>query len=140
MLHDRNPKRISQLSAQLMEQLPFLGPQSIFHVSCLAGKVHGIDILKTGLVSAFAEMTATDASLDSLDVVGVSERHRTLLRDCVRHLSIFKQEHNAQHPERLIEPDVVLAAEALREGASCLAKITGREGTGDVEEVLGVIF
>lgn len=40
-----------------------------------------------------------------------------------------------------MEIDVVLAAEHLRDAASCLAKITGKgEMGGDVEEVLGVVF
>ncbi|KLU89946.1 isoform CRA_b [Magnaporthiopsis poae ATCC 64411] len=40
----------------------------------------------------------------------------------------------------LDEPDVVLAAEHLRYAAATLAAITGRGDSGDVEEVLGVIF
>jgi tRNA modification GTPase len=37
--------------------------------------------------------------------------------------------------------DVVAAAEELRGAAECLGRVTGRgEMTGDVEEVLGVVF
>jgi tRNA U34 5-carboxymethylaminomethyl modifying GTPase MnmE/TrmE len=38
------------------------------------------------------------------------------------------------------EVDVVAAAEDLRAAADCLARITGRGISGDVEEVLGVVF
>jgi tRNA modification GTPase len=36
--------------------------------------------------------------------------------------------------------DIVTAAERLRFAANCLAKITGKGETGDVEDVLGVVF
>ncbi|OAP65039.1 tRNA modification GTPase TrmE [Fonsecaea erecta] len=36
--------------------------------------------------------------------------------------------------------DIVTAAEHLRFAADCLAKITGKGGSGDVEDVLGVVF
>jgi tRNA modification GTPase len=38
------------------------------------------------------------------------------------------------------EVDIVVAAEALRSAAEALARITGRSDSGDVEEVLGVVF
>ena len=39
-----------------------------------------------------------------------------------------------------IELDIVAAAEHLRFAAECLAKITGKGESGDVEDVLGVVF
>ncbi|OAL40604.1 tRNA modification GTPase TrmE [Fonsecaea nubica] len=36
--------------------------------------------------------------------------------------------------------DIVTAAEHLRFAADCLAKITGKGGSGDVEDILGVVF
>ncbi|KIY01950.1 uncharacterized protein Z520_02088 [Fonsecaea multimorphosa CBS 102226] len=36
--------------------------------------------------------------------------------------------------------DIVTAAEHLRFAAGCLAKITGKGGSGDVEDILGVVF
>jgi tRNA modification GTPase len=36
--------------------------------------------------------------------------------------------------------DMVAAAEYLRFAAECLAKITGKGESGDVEDVLGVVF
>ncbi|KIW34536.1 tRNA modification GTPase TrmE [Cladophialophora immunda] len=36
--------------------------------------------------------------------------------------------------------DIVAAAEHLRFAADCLAKITGKGGSGDVEDILGVVF
>jgi tRNA U34 5-carboxymethylaminomethyl modifying GTPase MnmE/TrmE len=38
------------------------------------------------------------------------------------------------------DPDLVVVAEHLRSAADSLAKITGKGETGDVEEVLGVVF
>jgi len=67
--------------------------------------------------------------------LGASERHRLLLVRCQGYLSDFCSHLSSGH-----DVDVVLAAEALREAANCLAKISGKGGAGDVEEVLGVVF
>ncbi|TKA83064.1 hypothetical protein B0A55_00920 [Friedmanniomyces simplex] len=91
------------------------------------------------------------------DSLGATERHRLLLEECVSSLDAFSAEvevdispskqldHHPLHPhastgEAADEADIVLAAEHLRGAATCLAKITGRGGAGDVEEVLGVVF
>ncbi|QDS77062.1 hypothetical protein FKW77_007143 [Venturia effusa] len=98
--------------------------------------------------------------------LGASERHKLLLQECLHHLKRFLAEvpatlsptHAHAHMEAASraedmyvmstedgaddenEVDVVLAAESLRAAADCLARITGREVAGDVEEVLGVVF
>lgn len=71
--------------------------------------------------------------------LGATERQRKLLEECVVHLNEFLDSLQSSH-ETAEDMDVVLAAEHLRNGAHCLAKVTGREQVGDVEEVLGVVF
>lgn len=77
--------------------------------------------------------------------LGASERQRLLLQRCLDHLNAFVLQvkppgvHSDSSSENA-DVDVVLAAESLRAAADCLAKITGNGESGDVEEVLGVIF
>ena len=47
---------------------------------------------------------------------------------------------SAEDHEQADEVDIVVAAESLRQAAECLARITGLGQSGDVEEVLGVVF
>ena len=123
-----------RLVNDLMEQLAFLKCGSIFPISCLLHSGYGLADLKDGLVASFVEMTSMPPQQDgdgSKEALGLSERHRSLLTACRNQLQKF-----AEHAES----DIVLAAESLRESADCLARITGRGETSDVEEVLGVIF
>ena len=75
--------------------------------------------------------------------LGATERQRLLLVECQKHLDNFlarcqrRSDTSANEPEEL---DFVVAAEDLRAAADCLGKITGRGESGDVEEVLGVVF
>ncbi|KAK2032075.1 GTP-binding protein TrmE [Colletotrichum zoysiae] len=88
------------------------------------------------LVESFAGMTSLPT--DQQDLLGVTARQAQLLEQCRGFLDEFMA---VAHPgEEGEEPDIVLAAEHLRYAADCLAKITGRVESGDVEEVLGVIF
>lgn len=77
--------------------------------------------------------------------LGATERQRLLLQRCLHHLNAFvfqvelsRGQTDTNKPNADI--DVVLAAESLRAAAVCLAKITGKGESGDVEEVLGVVF
>jgi tRNA modification GTPase len=79
--------------------------------------------------------------------LGATERQRTLLSDCLGHLDTFlgavTPQAAASDPSAVIEDDdvdIVVAAESLRSAAEALARITGRGDSGDVEEVLGVVF
>jgi tRNA U34 5-carboxymethylaminomethyl modifying GTPase MnmE/TrmE len=56
------------------------------------------------------------------------------------HLSTFLHQLTTSEVAQKDDSDIVVAAEALRAAADCLAKITGRGDVGDVEEVLGVVF
>jgi tRNA U34 5-carboxymethylaminomethyl modifying GTPase MnmE/TrmE len=130
------------LVEDLRGHLGFLAKDSIFLVSCKDHNHGGLDALKTNLTATFAMITSTIDQDGSQNAIGVSERHRSLLNASLQHLENFLVETNPmlQAAAVAVDSDVVLAAEALREGASCLARITGKGETGDIEEVLGVIF
>ncbi|KAJ9131094.1 hypothetical protein NKR23_g11883 [Pleurostoma richardsiae] len=96
----------------------------------------GIQALIQNLTMSFETMTSMPAQFQ--DLLGGTERQRQLLARCRRHLEDFMAE--AEPGEEADEPDIVLAAEHLRYAANALAKIIGRGDSGDVEEVLGVIF
>ncbi|KNG50351.1 tRNA modification GTPase mss1 mitochondrial precursor [Stemphylium lycopersici] len=82
--------------------------------------------------------------------LGATERQRLLLSECLSHLSAFLATVTAPSadgsstgeatPDEIEEVDIVVAAECLRSAADALARITGRGDSGDVEEVLGVVF
>lgn len=92
----------------------------------------GIQDVIDRLVGSFSDMTSMPTDLQ--DLLGVTERQRQLLGECREHLLGFMEEAQRE------EADAVLAAEYLRYAAASLARITGRGGFGDVEDVLGVIF
>ncbi|KAK4151747.1 GTP-binding protein TrmE N-terminus-domain-containing protein [Chaetomidium leptoderma] len=96
----------------------------------------GIHDLTEKLAQSFSNLTSLPDDMQHL--LGVTERQNQLLSECERHLGDFMAE--AQKTDPYDEPDVVLAAENLRLAALRLASITGRGESGDVEEVLGVIF
>ena len=115
----------------------------------------GIQSLLDGLTQIFWRMTAAvvprehdGTATDSAwaESLGATERQRLLLQQCLQYLETFVAEVqcNDQFADGAArqedEIDVVLAAESLRSAADCLAKITGRGESGDVEEVLGVVF
>jgi tRNA modification GTPase len=115
------------------------------------------DLMQT-LISTFEQMTSPVQGADTVsrrddihEPLGASERQRNLLNECLQHLDEFisqtqisptpESDHTAScQDDGLGQVDVVLAAEALRSAADSLARITGRGGSGDVEEVLGVVF
>ncbi|KAI0977209.1 hypothetical protein F4678DRAFT_412175 [Xylaria arbuscula] len=101
----------------------------------------GVRLVADQLVLAFKDMTSLPASLQ--DLHGVTERQRQLLVQCRDSLEQYvdvtedvdEEDHGAAR-----EFDLTMAAEHLRYAAGCLGRITGRGETGDVEEILGVIF
>lgn len=135
----------------------------LFPVSCTNAQVSNIDdksdpsgiqMFLNGLTQLFSRMTAVVAGECNgitnnsawAESLGATERQRLLLLQCLQHLESFLTEvkDNAQHKRATTgqedNVDVVLAAESLRFAADCLARITGRGESGDVEEVLGVVF
>lgn len=117
--------------------------------------------LHFGLIREFKALTdpvdagdvgSTMITADATESLGATERQRALLEECRVNLQTFlAQVAGGQHllwaakdEEPLLENDevdIVAAAESLRSAAQCLAKLTGKgEGSGDVEDVLGVVF
>ncbi|KAK3995090.1 hypothetical protein QBC44DRAFT_321176 [Cladorrhinum sp. PSN332] len=98
----------------------------------------GVHALTEKLAQSFSELTSLPGDMQHL--LGVTERQNQLLSECQLHLEDFIHEARIRGADGQGEPDVVLAAEHLRLAANQLAAITGRGDSGDVEEVLGVIF
>lgn len=96
----------------------------------------GLHAVADSLVSLFSEMTSLPPNQQ--DLHGVTERQRQLLVQCRKHLEDYIG--NTASDDAVDELNFVIAAEDLRYAANCLARITGRGETGDIEEVLGVIF
>jgi len=110
----------------------------------------------TILQDTFKSMTAAlvpDSDPDPSiwqESLGATERQRLLLSECLSHLSAFlttvaepsadTARTGEELPGEADEVDIVVAAECLRSAADALARITGRGDSGDVEEVLGVVF
>jgi tRNA modification GTPase len=83
--------------------------------------------------------------------LSVTHRQRTYLAQTLLHLDDYllqtsssgtSTHHIDGHDDLVgdIDTDIVAAAEHLRFAAECLAKITGKGESGDVEDVLGVVF
>jgi len=126
------------------------------------GDPGNIQALLTGLTSIFRTLTSavlpiptsttditstpgTEADESTYaDALSATARQRNLLDSCTAELRTFLSLVDNANDTRGVETDLVLAAEALRSAASCLAQITGKGGEvgmgGDVEEVLGVVF
>ncbi|CAG8937320.1 unnamed protein product [Penicillium salamii] len=109
-----------------------------------------------GLMTTFEEI-ASPLSMDGdgseqydisywEDSLGVTHRQSSNLQKCLDHLDDFLSQ--AVSPASSVsglhgdadEVDIVTAAEHLRFAADMLAKITGKGESGDVEDVLGVVF
>ncbi len=113
----------------------------------------------TGLTNVFSTLTTPsgDALLDPSSSywshsLSVTHRQRTYLSQALVHLDNYLQTSSAlslgasthhidtHHDDLIGDIDIVAAAEHLRFAAECLAKITGKGESGDVEDVLGVVF
>ncbi|KAK1760824.1 hypothetical protein QBC47DRAFT_15288 [Echria macrotheca] len=121
-----------------------LGGAEPLLISCLEAETRTAELTDAGhieclterLVQSFSALTSLPVDMQHL--LGVTERQSQLLEHCQAHLEDFMIEAQGRGLEG--EPDIVLAAEHLRLAANHLAAITGRGESGDVEEVLGVIF
>ncbi|KAK1829639.1 GTP-binding protein TrmE N-terminus-domain-containing protein [Podospora conica] len=133
---------IRDFQHSVLHHIPGLATADPLPISCLpaptpAPVVQTIHQLTERLVQSFSALTALPE--DRQHLLGVTARQGQLLDACQRHLEDFAAEAGDGGDEAW-EPDVVLAAEHLRLAANQLAAITGRGDSGDVEEVLGVIF
>jgi tRNA modification GTPase len=136
---------IQDFKSSALESTPGLSGKEPLTISCKAaaspptpglvdpGGVHG---LTEKLVESFSHLTSLPSDMQHL--LGVTERQAQLLSETEKHLQDFLTAAQTGGPDG--EADVVLAAEHLRLAAAQLAAITGRGESGDVEEVLGVIF
>lgn len=115
----------------------------------------GIQAFLRGLKGVLEQMTSAVGPEDQDGLIdpstweqslGVNERQRVLLQQCLESLNSFLDEvGSSEYDEDFAalgetEADVVVAAEHLRAAADCLAKVTGKGESGDVEEVLGIVF
>ncbi|KAL2262277.1 hypothetical protein VTK26DRAFT_1869 [Humicola hyalothermophila] len=136
---------LCDFKASVLASVQGLGNREPLPISCkaalsptTAGSTDpgGIHELTEKLAQSFTSLTSLPDDMQHL--LGVTERQNQLLMECERHLEDFMAEAQQDGPHE--EPDVVFAAEHLRLAAIRLASITGRGESGDVEEVLGVIF
>jgi tRNA modification GTPase len=149
---------LEQFTADVARLVPDLAGHQIIPVSCKEAaqptyspsssspSPAGKDAVDPGSIHAFIDrLAASFEGMTSLppemqDLLGVTERQRQLLERCRLWLEEYMATALADEPSATEDPDIVLAAEHLRFAAECLAKITGRGDSGDVEDVLGVIF
>ncbi|KAJ5758840.1 hypothetical protein N7520_005996 [Penicillium odoratum] len=114
-----------------------------------------------GLISTFEQIAAPLGAEEGKpqydisyweDSLGVTHRQSSNLQKCRDHLDDFLSQTSASSthdcessfgamPDSYeAEIDIVTAAEHLRYAADMLARITGKGESGDVEDVLGVVF
>ncbi|KUM59064.1 hypothetical protein ACN42_g8081 [Penicillium freii] len=121
-----------------------------------------LQVFLRGLITTFEQIASPlgvdgDGGYDLSyweDSLGVTHRQSSNLQRCLDHLDDFlSQASSAECPDSPREKelgsldsyaesevDIVTAAEHLRFAADMLAKITGKGESGDVEDVLGVVF
>ncbi|KAJ5302118.1 hypothetical protein N7508_006981 [Penicillium antarcticum] len=158
------------LSNTIHEIFPAVPADRVFAISCEEaqrgssatttdpGNLQGF---LRGLISTF-EQIASPLGMDEdgitqydlsywEDSLGVTHRQSSNLQICLGHLDDFmsqassvkspdSQESGLSSLDHESEIDIVTAAEHLRFAADMLAKITGKGESGDVEDVLGVVF
>ncbi|KAJ5924139.1 hypothetical protein N7466_008326 [Penicillium verhagenii] len=113
-----------------------------------------------GLISTFEQIASPLGSEEGSpqydisyweDSLGVTHRQSSNLQKCREHLDDFLSQASPTPTEAdpcfgiipdsvEVDIDIVTAAEHLRSAADMLARITGKGESGDVEDVLGVVF
>ncbi|KAE8351192.1 GTP-binding protein TrmE N-terminus-domain-containing protein [Aspergillus coremiiformis] len=164
------PPLPQQLVSTVGEVFPSVPQKRIFGISCREAQLDStlerndpghLQTFLRGLISTFEEIASPlgiegDANGEYAlsyweDSLGVTHRQSSNLQNCMQHLDDFltqtfkttglsvpEPEHSQQPAE--MEIDIVTAAEHLRFAADALAKITGKGESGDVEDILGVVF
>ncbi|KAL4782290.1 GTP-binding protein TrmE N-terminus-domain-containing protein [Aspergillus varians] len=152
------PRELALKMNQLFPEVPM---KRLFGISCLEPS-DGREQLETntwptflqGLISTFEEMATPDGVTGDAngqydrsyweDSLGVSHRQSSNLQICLQSLDDFLAEATSSGSHGVnsagFEVDIVVAAEHLRYAADALASITGKGESGDVEDVLGVVF
>lgn len=154
---------VDSLAGEISSVVPCVAQDQIFVISCREAENEqsqkadpgNIQTLLGGLIRTFkristpSELENENDQFDKLyweDSLGVTHRQSSNLQKCVQHLNDFLSQtcqtpDNAGNAEQIeLNIDIVTAAEHLRFAADCLARITGRGESGDVEDVLGVVF
>jgi small GTP-binding protein len=156
------------LSDLIRDIFPAVPANRVFAISCEQAR-RGESALTTtdpgnlqaflrGLIATF-EQIASPLGMDGdgseqydisywEDSLGVTHRQSSNLQKCLDHLGDFLSQATPSADPDLpgkevgdeSEIDIVTAAEHLRFAADMLAKITGKGESGDVEDVLGVVF
>ncbi|KAK2766639.1 mitochondrial splicing system protein [Arachnomyces sp. PD_36] len=165
-LSSRNRHSISSTTLNdIGTMIPGLPEDQIYAISCmdatnpgLASRDPGnIQSFLNGLIGTFERIASPSQLLTDSDdgeeeqtlsyweqSLGVTHRQRSNLEMCMQHLDEFmvqaSQTPNSDNNAQNSVIDIVTSAEHLRFAADCLAKITGRDESGDVEDVLGVVF
>ncbi|KAI9369781.1 GTP-binding protein TrmE N-terminus-domain-containing protein [Aspergillus egyptiacus] len=159
-----------ELALQVSKLFPETPPTRIYGISCLEHPSESEFETNTwptflqGLISTFEEM-ATPSGVEGdangqydrtywEDSLSVTHRQSSNLQRCLQNLTDFLTHttpsghrtpldsgtgHREMDPIES-EVDIVTAAEHLRYAADALASITGKGESGDVEDVLGVVF
>ncbi|KAL4789927.1 GTP-binding protein TrmE N-terminus-domain-containing protein [Aspergillus venezuelensis] len=151
-----------ELALQVSQLFPEVPTKRFFGISCLdpseGPSQKQLETSTTtwptflqGLISTFEEM-ATPFGLEGdangqydrsywEDSLGVSHRQSSNLQICQQSLDDFlAQATPSSMSDESPVVDIVMAAEHLRYAADALASITGKGESGDVEDVLGVVF
>ncbi|RMJ26836.1 hypothetical protein PHISP_02269 [Aspergillus sp. HF37] len=164
---DRLPERVDgrlrhELAEAAASLFPAIPTSRVFAISCQDALAEssadpgGIQTFLRGLITAFEEI-ASPSGVDNdqdgkydvsywEDSLGVTHRQSSSLQRCLAHITDFLAQTDTAHPdhaegdEAAAGVDIVTAAEHLRAAADALAKITGKGESGDVEDVLGVVF
>jgi small GTP-binding protein len=152
----------SQLVLKQISQLfPDVPTKRIFGISCLedANPLNTWPAFLQGLISTFEEMASPSGVEGDAngqhdrsyweDSLGVTHRQSSNLQKCLQSLDDFLAQSTPSRSSisvtgseetNSMEVDIVTAAEHLRYAADALASITGKGESGDVEDVLGVVF
>lgn len=153
------------LTDSIRDVFPAVPSDRVFAISCSEAELGSspsvsdpghLQAFLRGLISTF-EQIASPLGMDGEqgqydtsyweDSLGVTHRQSSNLQRCLHHLDDFlSQSTPSESPSENEfasidgEIDIVTAAEHLRFAADMLAKITGKGESGDVEDVLGVVF
>ena len=141
---------IQKSRREIGQMFPFIQTENIYFSSCLQAHDASADSIDPGNIQAFLRglqnlfVLLTRPSEISESKLGqsyweqslsVSHRQSGHLKSCLMHLDNFLTKLAWQD-----DIDIVAAAEDLRYAANELARITGKGESGDVEDVLGVVF
>lgn len=153
------------IANRIHEAFPAVPQDRVFAISCEEARRGTLSLTESdpgnlqgflrGLISTFEQIASPEGDESGQydtsyweDSLGVTHRQSSNLQRCLDHLNDFLSQASPAHPPRKdrgvdaleSEVDIVTAAEHLRFAADMLAKITGKGESGDVEDVLGVVF